>query len=462
MNRQRYKNICRALIALLLITALLSLAACDGKVASKEHINDKISSSETGTYDYVADYLQKWGIKNLDLEKMVFFEDKYNEAYGYEGGLPDTFEHAKMTVESFLELYYDVINLNDSAAVTNAILTCYAEAVDDPYSVYRVPEKTSEYNADMSGTFGGIGVQVLINRENSTISVDMVFINSPAEKEGLKVGDMIYAVDGKTVEELGVDNVVNHMRGKVGTDVNIMVKRGDETLSFNITRDIVQEISVAHQILDGNIGYVRISTFKTNTYAQFVESIDALEEAGVEGIIFDLRLNTGGYVNTVRDMISYLIPSGETIVSYQRKNQPVTVYKSNDDIHPTKKNESGGTLVEDHVVDLPMVVLCNEYTASSAEIFTSAIRDYRDAGLLEAKIIGTVTYKKGIMQGTYTYREDGSSATFTIAYYNPPCGVNYHGIGIIPDIEIQNTETEDLQYAKAVEEIKTLINANKD
>ncbi len=461
MNNRRNKVTFRVIIALFLATILLSLASCGGTVASKDSIAQNIASSESGTYSYVADYLDKWGIKNIDLNKVAYFERVYNSVYGYEGGMPDTYEHAKKTAESFLELYYDVIDLDDRDAVTNAILTCYADSVDDPYSVYRAPEKTDEYTTDMSGKFGGIGVQVLIDRELETLTVDMVFINSPADREGILVGDMIYAVDGKTISEIGVDNVVNNMRGEIGTQVNIVVKRGDTLLSFNITRDTVEEISVSHSKLEGNIGYVRISTFKDNTYAQFVESIDALEEAGVEGIIFDLRLNTGGYLHTVCDMISYLVPNGQTIVSYQYVNQPQVVIKSESDVHPTKKDADGNALVEDHTLDLPMVVLCNEYTASSAEIFTSAIRDYRDFGILDAKIIGTVTYKKGIMQGTYMYN-DYSSVTLTVAYYNPPCGENYHGIGITPDIEIQNTATEDLQYNRALEEIKNLMNANKD
>ena len=453
--------LCCAAILLTGVTLFFVIIGGGGQtgVLGKDDITQNVSTSDTSNYKYVTDYLNAWGIRNIDIDKIVYFEKIYHAYYGYAGGMPDAFDHAKQIAEIFLSEYYDVINLDDSAAVTDAILTCYAETVADPYSIYRVPEKTDDYNTDMSGKFGGIGVQVLIDREAKTITVDSVFIDSPSDKVGVKAGDIIYSVDGRTVAELGVNNVVNHMRGDVGTSVNIVVKRGEELISFNITRDIIVEISVSHEILEGNIGYVRISTFKDNTYAQFVESIDALEAAGVKGVIFDVRLNSGGYVHTVRDMISYLIPNGHTIVSYQYQNQLPTVIKSQDDVHPTKKNADGTTLIEDHVLNVPMVVLCNEGTASSAEIFTSAIRDYRDEGLLTAKIIGMTTYKKGIMQGTYPYT-DGSSATFTVAYYNPPCGVNYHGVGIVPDIEIQNTETEDLQYNKALEEIKILINAN--
>ena len=116
--------------------------------------------------------------------------------------------------------------------------------------------------------------------------------------------------------------------------------------------------------------------------------------------------------------------------------------------------------VSDHVLELPMVVLCNEYTASSSEIFASAVRDYRDDGVItSATIVGTVTYKKGVMQRGYLY-SDGSTITMTVAYYAPPCGVNYHGIGITPDVLVENTETEDLQYETAVSELLKLINAN--
>ena len=107
-----------------------------------------------------------------------------------------------------------------------------------------------------------------------------------------------------------------------------------------------------------------------------------------------------------------------------------------------------------------MVVICNQYTASAGEIFTAAIRDYRNEGMLDATIVGTVTYKKGIMQNTYYYLDD-SSITLTVAYYNPPCGENYHGIGITPDVIVENNETEDLQLESAYSELQKLINNNK-
>ena len=454
----------RAILLLLVIVISLSVVSCDAKVLDKSDIADNISSSDSSkkTYEYVADYLRSWGIKNFDLEKVVYFERVYRAYYGYENGMPDTLEHAKKTAEAFIEEYYDVIDLNNKTQVTDAILTCYSRTIGDPYSIYRVPEQSDEYSMDMSGKFGGIGVEVIIDGVENTITVNSVFIDSPAEKAGMRAGDEIRAVNGISVEEIGLNNVVYHMRGDIGRAVTIVVKRGEELISLNIVRDVITEISANYTILEGNIGYLRVSTFKENTYAQFVACVDALEAAGVDGIIMDVRLNGGGYVKTACDMISYLIPNDHTIVSYQYQNQLPTVIKSQDDVHPTKKNEDGTPLVEDHVLNIPIVVLCDENTASSAEIFTAAIRDHRNDRLIDATIVGTTTYKKGIIQATYLYRADNSTVTFTIAYYNPPCGTNFHGVGISPDVEVHNSETEDLQYIAALEELNKLINANNN
>ena len=168
----------------------------------------------------------------------------------------------------------------------------------------------------------------------------------------------------------------------------------------------------------------------------------------MDGIIFDLRGNPGGYVQSVCDVISYLIPSGNIIVSYQYKGRDAV------EISSTHNGE------KDHVVDLPFVVICDEYTASSGEIFTAALRDYRNDGMITATIVGTTTYKKGIMQNTYSYIDD-STITLTVAYYNPPCGVNYHGIGVSPDVYVENDSYEtDKQLDTAFIELQKLINAN--
>ena len=313
------------------------------------------------------------------------------------------------------------------------------------YAFYRPPVETEDYMTDMSGKFGGIGVMVEYNDQDETIMVNTVYPGSPAEKAGIKVGDYFYSVDGKTVEELGYTNAVNYIRGEIGTTVTLVMLRDGEKITVTAIRDEVEEINVAYEIdTEKNIGYVQIVAFKENTFPQFKEAIDSLEAAGVKGIVFDLRNNPGGYVDSVVSVISYLIPNGKRVMSYQYKGYGEKVLNSKDD-------------GEDHKINVPCVVICNQYTASAGEIFTSAIRDYRNKGEMVATIVGVNTYGKGIMQSSYYYPLDKSTVTFTVAYYNPPYGGNYHGTGVAPDDVVEIENNLDTQYEAAVNELQKLI-----
>ena len=454
-TKHTFKKIASALIILLMLLSLYSFVE-DEPIASKDDIKESmaedLSSEDRLNYDYASDYLKRWGITGYDTAKMKWAERLLSLYYNYEGGLPETREHAKLCAEAFLLEYYDAIDLQNKDELTDALLTCYAFAVDDPYTVYRAAEESSDYSTDMSGKFGGIGVIIEYDHEKQTLMVSSVYIDSPAEAAGIQVGDYIIGVNGHSTEELGYLNVVYEVRGEIGTPVTLTLLRGDKTVECTAIRAEVEEKTVEFSAEDG-IGYVRITDFKDNTFRQFVEAIDALTALKVEGIVFDLRGNPGGYLDTVCDMVSYLIPTGKTLVSYSYKNSKPEVILSEDDVHPITGE------VADHVLELPVTVICNEYTASAGEIFTASVRDYRNEGLLNAKIVGKTTYKKGVMQSGFVY-SDGASITFTVAYYNPPCGENYHGIGVEPDITVENTETEDLQLTTAIAELKKLVNSN--
>lgn len=443
----------KALLLILTVSILLSsLTGCDlfSYVAGGDgEIQENIDTTrEDKGYKYVTQYLREWGLPIFDTIKVQYFEGRFNQYFNYEGGMPDTFTHAKLTANMFLEEYYPTIDKGNKSAVTDAILNCYVSVLGDPYSTYRPTEDTEDYMLDMSGKFGGIGVMVEYNDNDKTIMVSTVYPGSPAEKAGIMAGDFIHAVDGKTVIELGYTKAVYYVRGEVGTDVTLTLIRDGDFVTVTATRDVVEEINAAGKVIEGtNIGYVQIVAFKDNTFDQFKKAIDELCEAGVEGIIFDLRSNPGGYVKSVVSVISYLIPDGNTVMSYQYKGQPEVILKSND----------GG---DDHVVDLPFVVICNQYTASAGEIFTAAIRDYRNKGMLDATIVGVTTYKKGIMQNSYYYPMDYSTVTLTVAYYNPPCGENYHGIGVTPDRIVEIEGDRDTQYEAALEEMNVLLNDN--
>jgi carboxyl-terminal processing protease len=286
------------------------------------------------------------------------------------------------------------------------------------------------------------------NHIDETIMVNTVYPESPSEKAGLKVGDFIYAVNGVTVEEIGYLNAVYHIRGEIGTEVEITVIRGAEFVTVTATRAEVEEINVDYNFdEETKLAHISIVSFKSNTYAQFKAAIDEVMAKGARGIVLDLRNNTGGYVQSACDMLSYILPTGYDLVSYQYKGKDKVVIKSYDD-------GKGGY---DHVVDLPITILCNQYSASSSEIFISALRDHRDAGLIDATIVGVNTFGKGIMQSTYGYTDD-STVTITVSYLYPPCGESYHGTGILPEVIVELGEDSDNQLEAAYDELLKLIN----
>ena len=446
----------RLLLLLVTLSILLSSLTSCKLLSIFSYVADSDEEIENNVSDtiehidgyYVCDYLRDWGMPIFNKVKFKYFEECLTQLYNYENGMPNTLDHAKKTAELFLANYSSTVNKDDTTAVTDALLDCYVSALDDPYAFYRPPVETEDYMNDMSGKFGGIGVMIEYDYQNETIMVNTVYPESPAEKAGIKVGDFIYAIDGKTVTELGLNNAVYHVRGEIGTPVELELIRNGEHITLTAIRDEVEELNVTYEIdEENNIGYVQIVAFKENTFSQFKDAIDSLKEANVDGIIFDLRGNPGGYVKSVVDVISYIVPDGVTVISYQYKGQKAIELIAQDD-------------GDDHSIDIPCVVICNEYTASAGEIFTSAVRDYRNDGQLTATIIGTTTYGKGIMQSTYYYPLDQSTVTFTVAYYNPPCGENYHEIGIVPDVVVELEGATDTQLEAAVNELIKLINDN--
>lgn len=457
------KSIKKALTLVIVIALTVgSLSSC-GII---ENIIDEFAHQEVGTKDDILlqieatinegkitkdtaeEYLRSWDLPRYDKMKFGYVELCFSQLYNLEGGLPDILTHAAETARLFIEYYYDAIDHSDKTAVTDALIYCYVEVVGDPYSTYRPPVAADNFNDEMSGKFGGIGVVIQYDHDNETLMVETVYPDSPAEKAGIRVGDYIHAVDGKTVEEVGYLNAVNYVRGEIGTNVELTVLRAGELVTLVATRAEVEEINVTYEFnADNKTAYISIVAFKGNTFDQFKEAVDEVLAMGAEGIVFDLRNNPGGYVNSICDVISYIMPTGHTIMSYQ--------YKEREEVFVDTYDQEG----EDHVIDLPMVVICNEYTASAGEIFTSAIRDYRNEGLVDAVIVGTNTYGKGIMQSSYVYT-DGSTVTLTVSYYNPPCGKNYHNIGVAPDVIVEYSEERDLQLLTAYAELSELMNDN--
>lgn len=390
-------------------------------------------------YEFVADYFEDYGIAGFDGRKLRVLEVYFLQFTVYE--MKPTEEIATEAAELFVEYLYDKIDLTDKAQLTDALLTCFVEATGDRYAVYRNAEQYEDYNTDMSGSFVGIGVQVQYDPEANTITVTDVYEGSGAMEAGIKTGDLITAVDGVNLSAVGYQALVMSIRGEPNTTVTVTVLRSGVSLDLVATRRPVIEKSVRYSINSDKLAYIKITGFKDNTAELFAEAVDNAQRDGARGIVFDLRGNPGGYLHSVISMLDYIGPDGLNIVSY----------KSYTDV-----TEQVFVAEDGHAVDLPMAVLINGNTASAAEIFSSALRDWSSTGDMNVVTVGECTYGKGVMQSTFSF-SDGSTLTMTVAYHNPPSGVNYDGVGVAPDVEVQNDEGSDAQLTRAYLELEKLI-----
>lgn len=395
-------------------------------------------SCGTAPSDFVTSYLEEMdGIPEFSKSKLKGVEIVYRDYYVYD--IPPAEEFSKKVADIYFENFKDEIDPANASDVTDALIYSYIAAVGDKYSVYRTASEYEDYNTDLSGEFYGIGVVVTYDYVQGTLTVTEVLSGGGASDAGIKVGDLIHKVDGELVSEIGYSKAIDMVRGENGTTVKITVLRGNAELEFTITRKKVVEESVSYSIDENKIAYIKISSFKENTVKQFKDAIEDVVENGAVGIIYDLRSNPGGYLSTVASMISMISPKGATIVSFSN------------DYGPPVKDSNHSSL------ELPTVVICNENTASAAELFTAAIRDFGDTfEYFDVTLVGTKTFGKGIMQSTYLFTDD-SSITLTVAFYNPPSGINYDGIGITPDVIVTESESGDAQLEAAYNEISKMI-----
>ena len=434
-------------ICLVLILGILGFAYISDSnttVLDKDEIANKIEvmDEKDVSYAYISSYLKRYGIGNLNAYKINEAEAKINENYYKE--LPDRQVMAKTIANLFIEYFYDTIDLDDKDAVTDAVLQCYIHAIEDPYAYYRTPQQFSDYSQDLESgdSFVGIGIQF----DRNTLEINMVYRDSGAYEAGIRPKDIFYGVEDKTTDDTDVDTLLEMISGEPGTTVKIKIKRGDEIMEFDVTRKLLTEKTVTYEMLDGDIGYIYISQFLGTTAAEFVEAVDYCTEMNAKSLIVDVRYNPGGLLASVVSVVDYLVPDeeGRRIVSYN--------YAGTEQIFYT---------TDGHGVDVPIAVLCNEYTASAGEIFASAMRDYGAEDILDTVLIGTKTYGKGIVQRSL-YLHDGSALTFTISYFYPPCNVNFHGVGVAPDIEVEDVIEEDAPLNVAIEKLTELTEEATD
>ena len=318
------------------------------------------------------------------------------------------------------------------------------DALGDPYSVYMTKDEYESFNMETDGIYGGIGI-IVTPGEDDLITVVSPIEDTPGERAGIKTGDKIIKVEGKEYFSETMDEAVSLMRGEPDTDVQITIMRRDkdgntETFDLNITREIIRLQSVKSGVIQEDIGYIRLTAFDNLTYEDFRKALMDIQSKNVKGIVLDLRSNPGGLLNVSVDIADELL--GEGTVVYTEDKYEQRQYEESDS----------------KMVDLPLVVLVNEGSASASEILAGAIRDL-DRGTL----VGTTTFGKGLVQRIRDL-PDGSGIKVTVAEYFTPDGINIHGTGIEPDVVVELNEDvegigldyldQDNQLQKAIEVLR--------
>jgi carboxyl-terminal processing protease len=318
------------------------------------------------------------------------------------------------------------------------------DALGDPYSVYMTKDEYESFNIETDGIYGGIGI-IVTPGEDGLITVVSPIEDTPGERAGIKTGDKIIKVEGKEYFSETMDEAVSLMRGEPDTDVHITIMRRDkdgntETFDLNITREIIRLQSVKSGVVQEDIGYIRLTAFDNLTYEDFRKALMDIQSKNVKGIVLDLRSNPGGLLNVSVDIADELL--GEGTVVYTEDKYKQRQYEESDS----------------KMVDLPLVVLVNEGSASASEILAGAIRDL-DRGTL----VGTTTFGKGLVQRIRDL-PDGSGIKVTVAEYFTPDGINIHGTGIEPDVVVELNEDvegigldyldQDNQLQKAIEVLR--------
>ena len=423
-----------ALCILLCITASM-LFSCLLQKDSKEDLKNRIKTEDVSSCETITDCFIRWKFpRGYSVSKLRETEQTMRD--GYYMAL-DIRGMAKAAAECFTILYYDEIDFSDTTAYTDALIRCMVLSLGDDYAVYRTKAEYQSYAQSMSGTYGGIGMTVRKDFDTGRITVTRLISDSPAQRAGVLIGDILYSVEGLVVTKENMEEAFAKMQGDVGQTVHFELLRGETIIPFAIVRENMENMTVSYTLSEEKIAYITVTSFKQSTYEYFKKAVDAAEAAGAIGFIFDMRDNPGGYLSSVLNVLDYLVPDDTELCSYGT-DKSTTVYVG------SEAYDGKGV---DHVISVPCVVICNGATASAGELFTAALRDYNDMKIMKATVVGTekATYGKGIMQSSY-HLTDGSVLTVTSAFYNPPCGVNYHGEGVKPDILCE--EAEALETAR--------------
>ena len=335
--------------------------------------------------------------------------------------------------------YLGEINEDD---LINGALKGYVAGLGDEYSEYFTKEEMEEFVTDTKGNYVGIGIYMTKDTENDGIVVIAPIDNSPAEKAGVKSGDIIRKVDDIEYTADDFDKIANNIKGKEGTKVKLEIERNGERLTIEVERQNVDLYPIKTKVINNNIGYMNLSTFDEKCSKEFLKQYKLLEEKKIESLIIDLRNNGGGIVDGALEIADYILEKEQTILITKNKNGDEEIEKSKNDPE----------------IKVPIVILTNKNTASASEILAAALKENN-----KATIVGETTYGKGVIQELITLSTGAGLKITTEEYYTPNRN-KINKVGIQPDYEVKLPEEvknlysieeqEDTQLKKAVELLK--------
>lgn len=361
--------------------------------------------------------------------------DSIAEADGTEG-----IEATLARLRTILEDNY-IGELDDKQMLEMAIKG-YVKGVGDEYTEYYTPEEMEETYSEALGNYVGIGIYMIVNYAEGNITVVEPMEGSPAEAAGIKKDDLIVKVNGEEITADNIEEMSDAIKGEEGTKVTLGIQRGEEQFDVEVERKRIEISHIDSRMLENNIGYIRIIDFDGGAAKEFKKNFESLHSQGAKALVVDVRSNGGGVVDEAIDILEMICDKGSTLLIETDK----------------KGNEEIVTDEEKPIINMPVSVLTNGYSASASEIFAGTLKD-----LKKATIVGTKTYGKGVIQSLIPLA-DGSGIKITTAEYCTPNRNKINNVGIEPNIEVKLpedieklTDENDTQLQRAMQELKNQI-----
>ena len=330
----------------------------------------------------------------------------------------------------------------DEEELKESAIKGYIAGLNDPYTEYFTKEEMQEFTEETEGEYVGIGIYTTTDTKQNAIVVLRTIGDSPASKAGLLTGDIITKVDDQVFTGEQLNEAVKKMKGISGTNVKITVLRNDKEMEFDIKRENIKISHVSSNVLNDKIGYIKISSFEGGCSEEFLDKYKEIEKQNIKSLIIDLRFNGGGIVDEALNIAELMVPKDKVLLITKDKTEE-------EDIVKAKKDAS---------INMPVVVLVNEYSASASEILAGILKED-----INAILVGNTTYGKGVIQTVYPLK-DGSGLKITTDEYYTPNHNKINKVGIEPTLKVEIPEElkqitnlpleQDIQLQKAIEDLK--------